>query len=165
MKFETRCRISWRSELFRFTGGSRFGSTMVRGLGGSIATLFPNAIDSRTIPSRSALQSFILVLPNTSPELARNNRKGRRAISSGLPGSKLLAFEKCPVRPGFRRIAFGERWARIKTAVPPEKQKNCCGEDTRPSEGGPFYRAEFRLRATEKRDGPFQAEGTCRRPG
>jgi hypothetical protein len=24
MKFETRCRISWRSELFRFTGGSRF---------------------------------------------------------------------------------------------------------------------------------------------
>jgi hypothetical protein len=34
LKFATHCRISSRSELFRFTGGSRFGSTTVRGMGG-----------------------------------------------------------------------------------------------------------------------------------
>ena len=39
LKFETRCRISSRSELFRFTCGIRLGSTMARGMGGSTGML------------------------------------------------------------------------------------------------------------------------------
>jgi hypothetical protein len=66
LKFETRCWISSRSELFRFTGGSRLGPTMVCGIGGSTRCFFAKAIVSSTSASRSAFQLVILVSPTHS---------------------------------------------------------------------------------------------------
>ena len=62
-------------------------------------------------------------------------------------GLKIACFRKMSRPPRFSQTCIGEQWARIKTAVPPQKQKNCCGEDTRPPEGGPLNawkdRSEF----------------------
>jgi hypothetical protein len=63
LKLATCCRISSRSELFRFTGGIRFGSTTARGMGGWTRTRFVNAIVSWTSALRSACQLVMLILP------------------------------------------------------------------------------------------------------
>jgi hypothetical protein len=60
--------------------------------------------------------------------IERKARKGRRAISSAYRAQNCLV-SKCPIRPGFRRVALAHG-ARIKTAVPSKEQENCCGEDT-----------------------------------
>jgi hypothetical protein len=63
LKFATRWRIWSRSELFRFTGGIRFGSMTVRGIVDSTPMLFAKAIVSSTSASRSACQLVMLISP------------------------------------------------------------------------------------------------------
>jgi hypothetical protein len=53
------------------------------------------------------------------------------------------ALSKCPVRPGYGRLALGERRERIKTAVPSKEQTSCCGADTIP----PVSTSAFPVRA------------------
>jgi hypothetical protein len=50
-------------------------------------------------------------------------RKGRRAISSGLPGSKLLAFENNPVRPGHTRLASTSERGESKLLFRPRNKR------------------------------------------
>jgi hypothetical protein len=69
--------------------------------------------------------------------------KGCWAISSGLPGSKLLS-SKCPVRPDFRGVALTTRGRELKLLFHKE-QKDCCGDDTQLQ---PLFDVPFPARRT-----------------
>ena len=101
-----RSRISSRSHSGRLAGGSRLGSTvvrgadgstMVRGLGGSTRLFFATAIVSWTSVSKSAFQSVILILPTPGlrPELVGAMIARQRDISA-------FSFEAHKAR-GWRR--------------------------------------------------------------
>jgi hypothetical protein len=94
--FATRSPISSRSDLVHFTSGIRFGSTMVRGIGGSTRILFVNAIDSSMSASRSAFQLVMAVSPNAQPIEAR----------TALPGVDTVDIADNCLDPGPTGIAF-----------------------------------------------------------
>jgi len=75
LKFETRSRISSRSELFKLTVGIRFASTIVGGVDGSTRMPFVSAAVSLTSLSKSALRSIILCSPQHPPIQHRGNGK------------------------------------------------------------------------------------------
>jgi hypothetical protein len=63
-------------------------------------------------------------------------------MSSGLPGSKLLAFENGPVRPGFRRIALASEGGESKLLF---RQRNKKVVAARPHAEGYSSRVSFRF--------------------